>query len=235
MPVCEGCGYSYDDSFKFCPQCGRVKPEPKDIKVMLSDDSSDRACPSCRRIDKVEKVTEIRRHQIQHLNGTIPVSHSYADKDGKIHSYSSHENFSGTQTSQLADTLCPPTSPKIPKTHSAGTWWLLGLLIYPGLLWPLFIFSPIVADINILPAMIFGGIGIPVWIILFSKWKGQYNREEQHYPTLLANVNKAIQNYQIALKNWNQLYYCYRDGCVFIPGKDTSAPIEKMMEYIYNE
>lgn len=27
MPVCEGCGVSYEDQFKFCPHCGRVKPE----------------------------------------------------------------------------------------------------------------------------------------------------------------------------------------------------------------
>lgn len=27
MPVCQGCGGSYDDKFKFCPYCGRAKPE----------------------------------------------------------------------------------------------------------------------------------------------------------------------------------------------------------------
>ena len=27
MPVCEGCGASYENSFKFCPHCGRSKPE----------------------------------------------------------------------------------------------------------------------------------------------------------------------------------------------------------------
>ncbi len=28
MPLCQGCGASYDDNFKFCPHCGRAKPAP---------------------------------------------------------------------------------------------------------------------------------------------------------------------------------------------------------------
>jgi hypothetical protein len=36
MPVCQGCGGSYDDGFKFCPYCGRAKPEPEVIKVLVS-------------------------------------------------------------------------------------------------------------------------------------------------------------------------------------------------------
>ena len=33
MPVCEGCGASYEDGYKFCPHCGRAKPEPQKIIV----------------------------------------------------------------------------------------------------------------------------------------------------------------------------------------------------------
>lgn len=33
MPLCQGCGASYDDNFKFCPHCDRAKPEPQAINL----------------------------------------------------------------------------------------------------------------------------------------------------------------------------------------------------------
>ena len=36
MPICKGCGGSFDDNFKFCPYCGRAKPEPDSLKIQLS-------------------------------------------------------------------------------------------------------------------------------------------------------------------------------------------------------
>jgi uncharacterized protein YjbI with pentapeptide repeats len=42
MPVCDGCGASYDNSFKFCPHCGRVKPEPTKIIIEHVIQESDR-------------------------------------------------------------------------------------------------------------------------------------------------------------------------------------------------
>lgn len=35
MPLCQGCGASYDDTFQFCPHCGRAKPEPQSINLQL--------------------------------------------------------------------------------------------------------------------------------------------------------------------------------------------------------
>jgi hypothetical protein len=36
MPICKGCGGSFDDNFKFCPYCGRAKPEPESLKIQVS-------------------------------------------------------------------------------------------------------------------------------------------------------------------------------------------------------
>lgn len=33
MPLCAGCGSSYSDNFKYCPHCGRAKPEPTRVLV----------------------------------------------------------------------------------------------------------------------------------------------------------------------------------------------------------
>jgi hypothetical protein len=52
MPVCKGCGGSYDDGFKFCPYCGRTKPESESLKIQVSVSSEERweTCKICRRI-----------------------------------------------------------------------------------------------------------------------------------------------------------------------------------------
>lgn len=33
MPLCEGCGASYEENFKFCPHCGRGRPESPKIII----------------------------------------------------------------------------------------------------------------------------------------------------------------------------------------------------------
>jgi hypothetical protein len=33
MPVCEGCGSSYDDNCKLCPNCGRSNPKQEPVPV----------------------------------------------------------------------------------------------------------------------------------------------------------------------------------------------------------
>jgi predicted RNA-binding Zn-ribbon protein involved in translation (DUF1610 family) len=38
--------------------------------------------------------------------------------------------------------------------------------------------------------------------------------------------------WESALKRWNQLYYCGRDDCVFIPGENTSASLSDLKEYL---
>ena len=44
MPVCKGCGGSYDNQFKFCPHCGRAKPEPATININVTSDDVWEAC-----------------------------------------------------------------------------------------------------------------------------------------------------------------------------------------------
>ncbi len=34
---CQGCGASYDSSFKFCPHCGRARQEPPTVRVVVEE------------------------------------------------------------------------------------------------------------------------------------------------------------------------------------------------------
>ncbi len=44
MPICEGCGGSYDNQFKFCPHCGRAKPEPATLNINVTSDDVWETC-----------------------------------------------------------------------------------------------------------------------------------------------------------------------------------------------
>ena len=42
-------------------------------------------------------------------------------------------------------------------------------------------------------------------------------------------------NYQKAKRRYDNLYYCHRDDCVFIPGESGYAPSAKMDEFLFKE
>lgn len=44
MPLCEGCGGNYDDKFKFCPHCGRARPDPITININVTSDDVWETC-----------------------------------------------------------------------------------------------------------------------------------------------------------------------------------------------
>lgn len=62
MPVCNGCGASYDSNYKFCPYCGREKPVPPKVEISLTVNEApgNIQCPSCKRSSKVYKVSGIK-------------------------------------------------------------------------------------------------------------------------------------------------------------------------------
>jgi|GEM_PF-1263848 hypothetical protein len=63
-----------------------------------------------------------------------------------------------------------------------------------------------------------------------SRWSShldQYNRE---YEKQLALLKK---NFARANQRYDQVYYCYRDDIVFIPGEPTHAPSSKLEWFLY--
>ncbi len=35
--ICQGCGASYDSEFKFCPHCGRARPESPELLIRIQE------------------------------------------------------------------------------------------------------------------------------------------------------------------------------------------------------
>jgi hypothetical protein len=166
---------------------------------------------------------------------------SYRDKDGKWHTTSNNIPFTGAQLSALAQRLSPPYNLKPQPTNPNKLWHafriysLLGVVIIP-------IF---VIGILILPADTFAEgpqlyfcCGGGMWMLFFVNYYNanqKIKEQEKKYKESLENIRIEMPKWEQAMEQWEKLYYCSRDDCVFIPGKNTSAPLGKMIEYIYQE
>lgn len=78
-------------------------------------------------------------------------------------------------------------------------------------------------------------IGLGIYLVVRSgKNKRSQLAEYQRKVQEDVDERQRIQSAWIsAMERWNQLYYCGRDDCVFIPSESTSAPISRMKEYLY--
>ena len=47
-----------------------------------------------------------------------------------------------------------------------------------------------------------------------------------------ARVQRETDRYNLAMTRWDQLYYCGRDDCVFLPSTNTYAPLAKLAQYL---
>ena len=52
------------------------------------------------------------------------------------------------------------------------------------------------------------------------------------YNRTLEEKERILALYQKECQNWNNLYYCYRDDCIFVPGKGHAAPISELASYL---
>ncbi len=229
MPVCEGCFFSFSNSFQFCPQCGRAKPI---IQEQSDNNLSQTRCPLCNKDDQALKVTSIIQRDTQRINGQVPVTSTYSDGDGRLRSSTDWSRFSATSISDLAKNLTPPDKP--------------ALGCFRGLQFPdsscLTIASAIMAvvlisfgfamigegsDIGSIAAGFIGGIlfiGIFIGSRKFNKWQSKRAEEA---------IKPEMDRWNYAMDRWNKLYYCSRDDCLYIPGEKGSVPIGSMESILY--
>jgi hypothetical protein len=57
--------------------------------------------------------------------------------------------------------------------------------------------------------------------------------EENERSKAINQKNRLL--YENAVERWEELYYCYRDDSVFMPGEGTYAPGDRMEEYLSQE
>lgn len=64
--------------------------------------------------------------------------------------------------------------------------------------------------------------------------------EKKHKMELLRGEYEKMaedswKKFELALKRWDYLYYCSRDGILFVPGGDRFTKVGEMMKYLYSD
>jgi hypothetical protein len=184
-------------------------------------------CPICERNDKIEKVSVIYMNGSHNTTMSMPVTEINTDSDGKVYSTTRHQQVGGFNQTKLAQALHPPVKPEAPKDRSTNLiWWL-----FPFMLFSVLVVAPIFGvslDSNRADKFAVIGlvIGIAVLAPRYSKMKNSHKETMNNYTSVI------VPQWERSLEKWNSLYFCHRDGQVFILGQSNSVPLERMMELL---
>jgi len=82
---------------------------------------------------------------------------------------------------------------------------------------------------------IIGGVLIIKQIAPKEKERKNKNKiaEEEITNSYKIVVNKENQSWERAVSRYEHLYYCQRDDCIFVQGESTSAPINRLKEFLF--
>lgn len=247
MPVCPGCGSSYEDSFKFCPQCGRAKPEdPKMVlKVEVKTASHDFDCPLCGDASAIKKVSAIvggDTHIGTAYSTTSGTSSIYTNRNGEhiANAYSSGSTSSHQKSqSVLAKKLTlpePPIEPEKRWFEAKGCWsWTVGVIAFIGI-------SIILLDIDSYSSLfdsIGGGfLACGIWIFAAGAGTGivvavidlimnKLNGSEDKYKAAMENYQRELRVYQGTKAQWDKLYYCHKHDVVYTTTLRETVPLDE--------
>lgn len=65
-----------------------------------------------------------------------------------------------------------------------------------------------------------------------QQWGEARRRQWQAEQAHQSQYEQFVKEWQAFQNTWSQLYYCARDDCVFIPGRQTSAALADLKDYI---
>jgi hypothetical protein len=237
MPICQGCNVSFDESFAFCPYCGRAKPETPKIKleVDLTRKQTPEDCPKCNNDTHTQKVSSI------YASGTSTgtdytvgsgTSNYYQTYDGKrigtSRSSSSSSSFSINQ-SQLAEYLIPPTPPK---REGASNWPLI-IIVVLALLFTYGIFDSMKHPPDLSgfgTTLICCGVWALMAALLGILWhyltRSETRQKEEAF-------QEKMKKYKKARYVWEHLYYCHKHDIVFLEGRKDYFPVKETLDACY--
>lgn len=253
MPTCAGCGFAYSDTFKFCPQCGRAKPdEPKIVlDVKVSGVAHDFDCPLCGDASAVQKASAIvggGTHETHGSSTSTGTGHVYAESSGEkiANSYTSSTvssyNKSQTVLAQKLTLPDPPEKPYKSQFEAPGCWaWasgILGVAIAIAILWNIEPYGDLFDGIGS------GFLGCFIFILLAGILGGglaaagtamanSMNGTDEKYETAMGIYNNELQIYQKAKAQWDELYYCHKHDVVFTPQLRQAVVLDHAIEACY--
>jgi len=183
-------------------------------------------------MDSVAKVSAIIQSGTHKINGQIPVSHTYQDSSG-WQEKTTHESYSATQQSTLASKLMPPQKP-FPQQHFLYRMFTMSVFLFFGFiaLQALITLGEAIQGIHSnITYIILGVVALPISIFaLLWVWKTDVKLQAPYKEKSAL----ALKAWEYSITRWNELYYCSRDNCVFIPneGKAKAFDITRLNEAI---
>ncbi len=195
-------------------------------------------CPKCQRSDSVQKVMAIVAGgtKVIEERGGIDIDTEYGMDVIPL-------TYSSVARSNLARKLAAPERPL--QTRSYGCVAALFItrlgvaLVVSVILVSLFFCSfPFLAAtyaqnnalfIGILIAG-FGIIGLSLFSSIRAGWRQAHSTSEQR-----NSYDARVQAWEDSYERWQQLYFCFRDDGVFLPGQSSFVPVNQMSDYLKAE
>ena len=167
-------------------------------------------CPECEKDDMVQKVSAIYSGGVSTTNYQQPVA--VQTDSGMI--YGNVDKTAVSKT-DLAKRLAPPTEPQ-PQSAGCLFWMVIGCLFigFMGLM---------VASGGDYTLLI-GSIGVIGFCFYYYK--------SYYIPFNKMYKDKLKPEWDKAKQKWPDLYYCYRNDCVFDPSTGKSVPPERKSELL---
>lgn len=186
---------------------------------MSTANPQDFSCPKCCQVDSVQKVSSVVGAGTAtgtFAGSTSAVGYSYSNQGG-------YTTLAGTSQTSLAQRLSRPNQPVYGNPWGCGIISVIGTLFFlggafsiqllyilsdtsPGVTRPTPEQVPEILIAAILSAIIFWGGAI--WIISYTERTASTRRTEH---------NAAMRRWEQACRQWDKLYYCFRNDVVFIP------------------
>ncbi len=231
------------EAYARCPQCGRNDKVEKVTAIIASQTQEISGTEQ-----KTEVVTGLQGQQ-QVVVRDVPYARKQVSILGQI----------------LAAPVEPeyPPLPSQPDMGNPGAGWgtllILGsLVVLAGVLcWTVSAISPLVEYwnygsipqnilMNILMSAALGcgvslvcaaliALGVLLIIRANRSKKAKLSAFRQKVEEANLERQRIRQAWERAMQRWNQLYYCTRDDCVFIPGEAASAPVAQLKEHLYRQ
>jgi hypothetical protein len=192
-------------------------------------------CPKCQRSDRIQKVSTIV------AQGTKVVD----DERGFFVEADNGPDFipftyNSVARTSLARRLAPPAKPSSPDRYGCVAVLFmtrLGLAILVGLMLAALFFCsypfltvPYAQNDSLFVGVLVFGFAIMsltlVWAVRAS-WRQARSTSKWN-----NSYDARVREWEAAYARWKQLYYCFRDNAVFIPGHSTFVPVERAQEYL---
>ena len=181
------------------------------------------SCPVCGQSDQVEKVSTVYMEGIG--AGRLPLK-TGAQVDQMPSPGQRLTKIPARDLYVLSRKFAPPSEGKSALVRPIHPDLVIGIFT---LVVPIFL-------IGILAQQ--RGLLLPVLLILacfyalyFYKRKTVIARYDQEK----TSKDAAQTRVECAIKSWMKLYYCARDGGIFLPGRGELVPVDQMAAYLFDE